>query len=191
MGYLDPVAGAAREGGVSTGAIDAGALSADTAGRAIVASGYFNAATVDDKFATDSIGEDRLTANELTGRAVANAANANAIGAIPVLHRIDVPAGATGDVDTVLTHKTRVCEAWLVKTTGAGGGAGTIQVKNGATAITDAMSINIADTTIARALTIDDAAHEIAAAGTLRITRTRSASTNEACTVYVLGARVP
>lgn len=126
----------------------------------------------------------------LNGTKLANVADANVVGGIPVLHRIDVPAGVTGNVDTTLTHKTRVVDAWLVKTAAAGGGAGTIQVKNGASAITDAMSIDVNDQAIARAASIDDAQAEIAAGGTLRITRTRTASTNEACTVYVLGVRV-
>lgn len=126
----------------------------------------------------------------LDGAKVATVADANVVGGIPVLHRINVPAGVTGDVDTVLTYKTRVVDVWLVKTTAAGGGAGTIQVKNGATAITDAISININDNAMARAATIDDAQHEIAAAGTLRITRTRTASTDESCIVYVLAVRV-
>lgn len=111
-------------------------------------------------------------------------ADANTVGAPSYIHRVDVAAGATGNVDTVLAHKSRVIDAWLVKRTGAGGGAGTIQIFNGASAITDAMSINVADQVIVRATTLDDAAYEIAAAGTLRITRTRTASTNEAATVY-------
>jgi len=126
----------------------------------------------------------------LDGVQVSNVANANVIGGVPVLHRVDVAAGATGDVDTVLTHKTRVINSWLVKTAANGGGAGTIQVKNGANAITDAMSINVNDQSVVIAATIDDAQHEIAAGGTMRITRTRTSSTSEACTVYVSGVRV-
>lgn len=126
----------------------------------------------------------------LTGLVTKFVADANVIGGIPVLHRIDVAAGATADVDVTLTHKTRVLDAWLVKRNGAGGGAGTITVKNGANAITDDISININDKVVARAGTIDDAQHEIAAGGTLRIARVRTASTDETCTVYVLGVRV-
>lgn len=126
----------------------------------------------------------------LTGTNVAVNADSNVIGSIPVLHRIPIPAGTTGDVDTVLTHKTRITNVWLVKTAAAGGGAGTIQVKNGSSAVTDAMSINVNDQIIVRAASIDDAQHEIAAGGTLKITRTRTASTSEACIVYVLGVRV-
>lgn len=126
----------------------------------------------------------------LTGLKLATVANANVIGGVPVVHRVIVPAGATGDVDVVLTHKTRITDVHLVKTTAAGGGAGTIQVKNGANAITDAMSINVADQTVVRPTTIDDAYWEIAAAGTLRISRTRTASTDESCEVVVSGIRV-
>jgi hypothetical protein len=126
----------------------------------------------------------------LLGTQVRFAADANVIGAIPVLHRVDVADGVTGDVDVTLTHKTRVVDVWLVKTAGAGGASDTITVKNGATAITDAMDINVADKTVVRAGTIDDAQHEIAAAGTLRVTRTKVAAANVACVVYVLGVRV-
>jgi hypothetical protein len=153
--------------------------------------------TAIDLTASDTAGEDArskvtiaVEAASLSGTQVAVNAAANVIGSIPVIHRVTVPAGTTGDVDVTLTHKTLVVDAWLVKTTAAGGGAGTITVKNGATAITDAMSININDKAIARATTIDDASHEIAAGGTLRVTRTRSASTDESCIVYVKGVRV-
>jgi hypothetical protein len=148
-----------------------------------------SAQLADGALSADAIGEDLLTPAELTGRVVATVADANVIGGIPVLHRIDIADAATGDVDVVLTHKTRVTDVWAVKTGALGGAANTVQVKNGATAITDALDINIADKTIARATTIDDAQHDIAAAGTLRITRTKAGG-NAACTVYVLGIRV-
>lgn len=144
----------------------------------------------------DAIGDDTNLSLELrpkgTGTVIAqaNVADANVIGGIPVIHRIDVAAGATGDVDVVLTHKTRVIDAWLVKRNGAGGGGGTITVKNGSTAITDDLSIDVADKAIVRATTIDDAQHEISGGGTLKITRTRTASSDETCVVYVTGIRV-
>jgi hypothetical protein len=131
-----------------------------------------------------------VSAASLSGTQVATTANANVIGGIPVLHRINVADGATGDVDTVLTHKTLVTEVWLVKTSAAGGASDTITVKNGSTAITNDMDINVADKTVVRAGTIDDAQHEVAAAGTLKITRTKSSMNNVACTVYVMGLRV-
>jgi hypothetical protein len=114
-------------------------------------------------------------------------ANANIQGGIPVLHRIDIADGA-GDTDVVLDHKTRVIDAWAVKTAADGGAGDTVTVKNGATAITDAMSLNAVDKSVVRAGTIDDAQHEIAAGGTLKITAANV--TNNACVVYVLGVRV-
>ncbi len=124
------------------------------------------------------------------GTQVRFAADANVIGAIPVMHRIDVADGVTGDVDVTLTHKTRITDVWLVKTGGAGGADDTITVKNVGNAITDAMSINVLDKVVVRAGTIDDAQHEVAAGAVLRVTRTKVAAANVACTVYVLGLRV-
>lgn len=126
----------------------------------------------------------------LYGTQVRFAADANVIGAIPVMHRVDVADGVTGDVDVALTHKTLVTDVWLVKTAGAGGAGDTITVKSTATAITDAIDINVADKVMKRAGTIDDSSATIAAGGILRVTRTKSAAANVACTVFVLGLRV-
>lgn len=122
------------------------------------------------------------------GTVVKVAANANVIGAIPVVHRIDIAAGALADTDVVLTHKTRVIDAWVVLT-GAGVANTTLKVQNGATTITNAMDVSGSDKALIRAATIDDAQHEIAAAGTLRI-KTETGATQPACTVYVTGLRV-
>lgn len=188
MAYLDPTAGAAREGGVSTAALDAGVISADTTGRALIAANFFNAATVDAKIATDAIGEDRLTANELTGRVAANVANANVIGGLPVLFRIDV-ADASADTDVTVTNKIRVLDAWAVNTgIAAHASADTWQVKNAANAITDAVAKTATVNAVKRISTINPTYHEIAAAGTLRITAVKN--TNAAVTVYVLAVRV-
>lgn len=231
MGYLDPTAGTAREGGVSTAAIDAGALGASAAGRAIMADSFFNAATVASKFAADSlstanleqliaddafaasaairalfatglfdaatvdklvatgaIGEDRLTAAELTGRVAAVIANANVIGGVPIIFRLDI-ADASADTDVIMTHKIRVLDAWALNTGIAAHAANdTWQVKNGANAITDAVAKGATVNAIKRASTIDPARHEIASAGTLRVSAVKD--TNAAITLYVLAVRV-
>lgn len=124
------------------------------------------------------------------GTQVATVANANVIGGVPVVHRIAISDDATGDVDTVLTHKTMITDILVLKTGGAGDAGDTIQVKNAATAITDAMSINVADKIIVRPSTIDDAQQTIAAGGTLKITRTKASAANVACVVIVQGLRV-
>ena len=145
----------------------------------------------DGDLGTNTVPVGAIEDSGLTGQKAAVLADVAVIGGLPVLHRIDVAAGTTGTAASVtLTYKTRICEVWLVKTGAAGGGAGTISVGYAANLITNAMSIDVADQTVVRAGTIDDAYHDIAAAGELRVVRTRTASTSEACTVYVLGVRV-
>jgi hypothetical protein len=128
-------------------------------------------------------------AEKKDGRLVANTADDNVIGGIPVCHIVAIADGVTADKDITLTHKTRITDVVVVKTAAAGGASDTITVKNGATAITNAMDINVADKTVVRAGTIDDAQHDVAAAGTLRITKTKASAANVACLVYVFGVR--
>jgi hypothetical protein len=113
--------------------------------------------------------------------------------AIPVLVSLTIPAGVTGNVDfTGWPFKMRVRRVYGIKTAAAGGGAGTVQVMNGATtdAITDAISIDVADQTVLNALTINDAFQDIASGATVRVVRTRTASTSEACVLTLVGVRV-
>jgi hypothetical protein len=103
---------------------------------------------------------------------------------IPVRLSLTIPAGTTGNVDfTGLPYKCRVRRVSGIKTAAAGGGAGTVQIANGTTTnwITDAISINVNDQTVINATTIDDAFYDLAASATIRVVRTRTASTNEAC----------
>ena len=139
----------------------------------------------------------KIGANEiqqaLTGAHVANAADDNLVGAIPVLHRLSIADQASGDVDYVLTHKTRVVDVWIVKTAAAGHNTeDTATIKNGSSAITDAIAFGGTDKGITRAAEIDDAQHEIAAGGTLKVTLVKGGGggNNTACEIYVLGLRV-
>lgn len=125
----------------------------------------------------------------LNGAKLATVADKAVIGGIPVIHRIDLAAGALADTDVVLTYKTRVIDACLVLR-GAGVANTVITVKNGANAITDAMAASGADKALVRAASLDDAQWEIAAGGTLRVTSSVGA-TQPACTVFVVGIRVP
>jgi hypothetical protein len=124
----------------------------------------------------------------ITGKVVKESADGNVIGVIPVLHRIDVAAGSVGNTDVTLTYATRVIDAWVVLR-GAGISTTTLQIKNGSNAITDAMAVSGSDQAVVRAASINDAYHEIADSGTLRITTATGASQPD-CTVYVLGVRV-
>lgn len=91
-------------------------------------------------------------------------------GAFPTSTKtVHVNSGTAGDVDVILSRKYRVIDAWCVNQ-GAGGAADTIQIKNGANAISDAMDVNVADQIVTRVSTLDNAQWEIAAGGTLRVT---------------------
>jgi hypothetical protein len=107
---------------------------------------------------------------------------------VPVVHMIAIAAGALGNTDVILTHKTRVLDVHLVLR-GAGVATTTLQVFNGATAITDAMAASGSDKALVRAATIDDAAYDVAAGGTLRVTSATGA-TQPAALVVVTGVRV-
>lgn len=150
----------------------------------------FSAATTTITLAAGTVSAASVASNSLVGTQVGSTADANVIGGIPVLHRIDVADAATGNVDVTLTHKTRIVDVWIVNNGASGANANTIQVLSGANAITDAMSINgkVAGDVV-RCAKLDPTYHEIAAAGTLRVTRTRAGGV-AAAIVYVLGVRV-
>lgn len=125
---------------------------------------------------------------QLDGAQVANNAAANVIGSLPVVFRFDLAAGALANTDITMTHKVRVIDAYLVLR-GAGVSSTTLQVKNGTTAISNAMAASGSDTALVRATTLDDAAWEVAAGGTLRVTSATGATQPDA-TVYVTCVRV-
>ena len=173
---------------VGVGTLAAGALSADGTGRALMATDYFNAATVaakfetgsidvtnaDDMFVAGAIGEDKLAANELTGRVVANLAADAVIGGIPVVHMIAIPGGTAATTITtpfVFTHKTRIYSGVAVKTTQTGAAGGTLAIQNGANPITMPLTwdITTTDGSTQPLTTIDDAYWDIAAGGTLNL----------------------
>jgi len=160
----------------------------------------FNSVAVSGDIAIDNTGattiqagavdEAMINPNTLTGTVAANVADANVIGGLPQLFRINTAGGATANTDVTVTHKIRVIDAWVVNNA-AGTTSDTIQVLNSTSAITNAIDISGGDKTVARAGEIDDAAHEIAAAGTLRITETDGGgSDSPATTVYILAVRV-
>jgi hypothetical protein len=132
----------------------------------------------------------KLAPASLDGTVVKTVADANTIGGIPIMFQIASADAASGDQDVVVSalHKVRVVNVWLVKTANqASAEANSITIKNAASAITDVMAMNnTPDKTIIRASTIDDANWEIAAGGTLRITRVRASGAGQiGCTVFV------
>lgn len=91
---------------------------------------------------------------------------------------VSIPVATSGsttaDFDTVILEKFEVLDV-ICRKDGAGA-ANTITVKNGTTAITDAI-VFATDKAKTTAGTIDTASNVIAAGGTLRVTATRSAGT--------------
>jgi hypothetical protein len=120
----------------------------------------------------------------LNGSNVAVSSNADAGGDIPLLHRINITAGAIGNTDLTITRKERVVDVWLVLT-GVGVATTTLQVFNGTNAITEAMAASGSAKAIVRAATIDSTYWEISASGTLRVTSATGASQPNAV-VFVL-----
>jgi len=122
----------------------------------------------------------------LTGLVTKFIAAGNVVGGIPVMHWIHVTAGANGNTDITLTHKTKVVYAvFLPSTTVA---AATYQLKNVADAITDAVAVPTAGT-LGVPLTWDATKTDIAAGTVLRVTGAGGV-TMPAGDVYVLGFRV-
>ena len=128
------------------------------------------------------INEAAITGNILSGRSCASRSNLNIVGVPAILFRAALTA--VGSTDVVMTYAIRVLAVWAVKTGGAGAGGDTQQVLSTAAAISNAMSTNIADTTIARATSINRTNRNIAAGGILRFTQAGAATAQ--AIVYVL-----
>lgn len=93
----------------------------------------------------------------------------------------DVPDAVTGDIDIVLATKFEVVRVDCLKKNGAGA-ANTMQIKNGADAISNAIACAV-DNTLTSSGTIDDAYSTVAQGGTLRLTATKSAGTRDALVI--------
>lgn len=126
----------------------------------------------------------------LTGAKAATVADVNVVGGIPVLFRTLVASGANGDVDITSTHKVRVVNAWVVLK-GAGTAGCTLTLKNGANAISDAVDVSGGgDRDRFDVGEIDDAQHEVAAAGTIRWSKASTGADFPGAECYVLAVRV-
>lgn len=110
--------------------------------------------------------------------AAQNVADNNTAPGSEVVHIFQVPDAATGDIDIIVAEKIEVMDVVCRKRNGAGAG-NTMQIKNGANVISDAIACAV-DNTVTRVSTIDDAQNVINAGGTLRLTATRAAGTRDA-----------
>ena len=117
-------------------------------------------------------------------------ADAAVQGGVPLVFRLTLTAGANGDQDITVTPKIRVTDAWLVMK-GAGTAGCLVTVKNGATAITEALDVAASlDKALVRFASIDDAQQEISAGGTLRVSKASTGADFPGAELYVLALHV-
>lgn len=129
-------------------------------------------------------------AGKLTGANVDDLAQDATTPGVPVVFAIDVDGGATADYDITIDYKVKVIDVHFYNTA-AGDTSDSIQIKNGANAITDAMDASVSVNVIQRAAEIVDAQATISAGGTLRVTQTDNAGSDAApAKVYVHAIRV-
>lgn len=189
FGYAYSILGAGLDGDVRVlhvpghGAATLGAgviAAANIAANAVVTAGILNANVTLAKLAAESV----------DGSKLAEAASGSVIGAVPLLYRQTIPdVGAPTDYDIVVTSKIRVVDFWILNTgIGAHAANDTIQLKNGANAISNAVAKTAAVNIMVHATTLDPARYDIADGGTMRFTATKA--TNIACEAYVLATRV-
>ena len=124
----------------------------------------------------------KLAPSSLTVGNVASAA-LTGIG-LAVCATFEIPNTA-GDYDLVIPLKIEFSDMTAVKTTGNGGAGDTVRLKNGATVISDALSLNAVTGSIVWAGAMDPTQNIVAAGGTLRVTAVKA--TNCACHVTVYG----
>lgn len=133
---------------------------------------------------------DHVHAVTADGTLVDNTANVNVVGGIPLVFRTLIASGADGDVDIVSTHKIRVIDAWAVLK-GAGTAGCVLTLKNGTNAVSDAVDVSAGgDRDKFHVGEIDDAQHEIAAAGTIRWTKASTGGDFPGAEAYVMAIRV-
>lgn len=121
---------------------------------------------------------------------IANVADANVEGGVPVIFRILTAGGASANIDVVMKHKVRVIDAWAILKA-APTASDTVVIQNVTTDITDVIVVTANDEDLVRAISIDDAQHEIAAAANLRVAQVDGGgSDSPALEVYVLAIRV-
>lgn len=193
-------------GVIGTEQLEDAAVTADKIAAAIAGDGLAGGAgtalsvTVDDS--TIEIDTDTLQVKDagitaakiaddiLNGAKVAEVADDNVIGGIPVIFRILLGSGANANHDVTVTNKVRVIDAWNAMK-GAGTAGSTVTVQNNTNAISDAMDCSSAgDKDVVRAGEIDDAYHEIAAGGTLRVATASSGGDFPGAECYVMALRV-
>lgn len=192
--------------GATAGRLDDGATAGDSAGVAyaidttdivifraapyMVTGSVADLAVTEGKLGAQAVTEAKVQVGAagtgLTGLVAKFVAAGNVIGGIPVVHHVLVAAGANGDTDITLTHKTRVMLVLAHPRTSVANA--TLQVKNVGNALSDAMVAAVAGVvTVCASLAV--AQDTIAAGAVLRVTGAGGATQPDA-DVYVIGFRV-
>lgn len=122
----------------------------------------------------------------LLGTHAGNTGDDGLVGAIPVVFTFNISGGVTGNNDFVVTPKVEVVDMHIIKANAAGGAADTVQLLVGGNAITNALDVNVADKSIVRAGTIDDAFSTIAAGSTWRFTHTNGGGASDTTCIAVV-----
>ena len=105
----------------------------------------------------------------MDGRLVKAMDDGENFGFIPVVLRVDTAAGADNTVSLTMERKFTLIDVQAKNIGGAGPANDTLTIKNGSNAVTDVMDMEGAENLIIRALSIDDAHHEIAVGSTLNV----------------------
>ena len=136
----------------------------------------------------------KLASNAFSGTILANAAtyNANTTSATLVSPLV-VPflfTDGTATIEVTMPYKVRVIDVSHLKVAANAGGNNTVQVFNGASAVTGAIVASGNDQVLqTTGFSIDDSTMEVASGGLLKVTSTK-VGTNSACIVYVTVLRV-
>lgn len=144
---------------------------------------------ITEHLAAGAVTGSKLAANSVDGSKLVNVATYNADATTPTLGSpVVVPylfADGTATINVTMPFKARVIAVSHLKVAANAAGNNTLQVFNGANAITGATVLSVNDGVLTSSgFTIDDAQMEIASGGVLRVTSTK-VGTNSACIVYV------
>lgn len=136
----------------------------------------------------------KLAPNAFSGVILANSTTYTTNTTAPVLSApLVVPfafADGTATIEVTMPYKVRVIGVSHLKTAANAGGNNTVQVFNGASAVTGAIVASGNDQVLqTTGFSIDDTTMEVASGGLLKVTSTK-VGTNSACIVYVTVLRV-
>lgn len=123
------------------------------------------------------------TGTAATGATAAPTLTFDAEGFIPVLYCNNIVAT---DVAITVDRAVWIIDVWAVKTGAAGSAGGQVIVNSGSDAVTNAISLNVANGVVARATSISPQYMDVASTINLDVTATGDVN----CLVFVLCLRV-